>query len=154
VHGLCTRDGGPEHRAQRGLCHIWCVLDLPVDSFRKMRFRLFHEDLGFTVSRQNCGSLEFLCGGVLQYPDMGDLDCTDTETTSKLHSAPTPNMHAPMIAKSDINSSVAYSRPSSSQLSTSSIAPSLSCPLGAGSLSWTWTTHLPCTLWTASRQLR
>lgn len=39
-----------------------------------------------------------------------------------------------------------YTSPSSSQLSTSSIAPSLSCPLGGGSQSCTWTTDLPCTL--------
>jgi hypothetical protein len=45
-----------------------------------------------------------------------------------------------------------YCKPSSSQLSTSSIAPSRSCPLGAGSLSWTCTTHLPCTPSTPSFQ--
>jgi hypothetical protein len=73
-------------------------------------------------------------GDATQHPYMGILDCEDTETT-KLRTAPTPNMRALVIAKSYINDTVAYCKPSSSQLSTSSSAPSLSCPLGAGSLS-------------------
>lgn len=96
----------------------------------------------------------------------GFMDCAPKRgiygyTRTKPSNPMTPDMHVPvLISLRDptenaitIKTAVAYCKPSSSQLSTSSIAPSLSCPRGAGSLSCTCTTLLPCTLRTPSFQL-